>query len=250
MRKRLHLCWLAAGALGLAAGVVFLAGAQPTGAGKRDGKEKAETARVDAALDAWVHQLTERMTDRHDSIRQSARLALVAIGKPALPSLKKLAQGEDGASAEAAKKVIRRIESHGRLGSYNVRVGRWRHGQGRGLAFQGGRRGSFGRGFPGRGPAMQRGRGGFGPGALPGARPGLRGGFGPGAFPGARPGIRGGFGGGVAGPQGTRPGTQGGQGRGGRGAGSGPGGRGGFGTGPNGGAGFGGARGPGSPQEE
>src|SRR5438067_10690199 len=129
MRNHLHLCWFAAGALGLTAGVMFLAGAQPTVAGKSS-KEKAETLKVDAALDAWVHQLAEKMTDRHDSIRHSARLALVALGRPAVPALKKLAEGEDGASAEAAKKVIRRIESRGRRGGGIARSGRGMHRHG------------------------------------------------------------------------------------------------------------------------
>src|SRR5262245_41414805 len=89
------------------------------------------------------------MTDRHDSIRESARAALVAIGEPALPTLKQLSEGDDSATATAAKKVIAQIEG-GR--------GRPPAAQ-RGFGFGGG---GFGGGFD---------RGGFGAPGTPPAPP-------------------------------------------------------------------------------
>src|SRR5579859_5697337 len=104
-----------------AVGVLLLLGAataQP--GGKKDepkkGPPKSESsktaapAKVDKDIDAWVKILGEKMTDRHDTVRESARAALVAIGRPALPTLKKLADSDDGATATAAHKVISHIE--------------------------------------------------------------------------------------------------------------------------------------------
>src|SRR5262245_12319778 len=56
----------------------------------------------DAALEAWVKTLTEKITDPHDMIRESARGALVQIGPPAMPQLHRIAEGDDAAKALAA----------------------------------------------------------------------------------------------------------------------------------------------------
>ena len=72
-------------------------------------EHKALGEQADSGLDAWIKILGEKMTDRHDSIRDSARAALVAIGEPALPALKQLAQSDDSATATAARKVIAQI---------------------------------------------------------------------------------------------------------------------------------------------
>src|SRR5581483_9335107 len=113
-------------ALAVGAIVVGLRGtvAQTPSEGKaRDGEEKPRT---DAALDEWVKTLAQKMTDRHDSIRHSARIALVTIGQPALPILRKLEKGEDGATAEAARKVVRHIERRRHWGRHH-RAFRGRH---------------------------------------------------------------------------------------------------------------------------
>jgi len=73
--------------------------------------KKEAAAKPDPTVDAWVKILGENMTARHDTVRESARAALVAIGKPALPALRKLAESNDSATALAASKVIERIEA-------------------------------------------------------------------------------------------------------------------------------------------
>ncbi|MSR30349.1 MAG: hypothetical protein EXR99_02475 [Gemmataceae bacterium] len=100
--------------------VICLAGlgalvAQPPG-GQDKGKQppgKIKTTRpepkADPVVDAWVKTLTDKMTDRHDTVRNSSRAALVAIGRPALPALAKLAESQDSAVATAAKSVMGKI---------------------------------------------------------------------------------------------------------------------------------------------
>jgi Spy/CpxP family protein refolding chaperone len=102
-------------ALVLSIALLFLQGAdaQP-GRRKGDDTPAKEEAKASPELEAWIKTLTEKMTDRQDSIRDSARAALVSIGRPALPELQKLADGKDAATAEAAKQVIARIERGGR----------------------------------------------------------------------------------------------------------------------------------------
>jgi hypothetical protein len=150
----------------------------------KDAATKEAPAKVDKDVEAWVKVLVEKIADRHDSIRESARHALIAVGKPALPALQKLADGDDGAAAEAAKRVIAHIE--------------------------GGDDGYPGHhGFPGemgqRHPGFHQGSapphpGGPGVGPHPGGFPGQPGGFGPppgapgaGGAPGFPPGPPGGF---------------------------------------------------------
>jgi len=75
-----------------------------------DDKRGPGAAKGDSSVDAWVKTLTDKMNDPHDTIRDSARAALVAVGAPALPALKKLAEGNDEAKAVAARKLIAQIE--------------------------------------------------------------------------------------------------------------------------------------------
>ena len=199
----------AMGATALGAALLLLgpATAQPPADGKVDTKKDAPPAKPDPNVEAWVKLLGEKMTDRHDAIRDSARAALVAIGKPALPTLKKLVDGDDGATATAATKVIAQIEhphhaghgpqhgpppgprmhpSQGRPGiggrpgmhrNPNVPAGFGRPGMAAGPGGFGGPGMPFGpRGFGG--PGMQPGRGGFGGPGMP---------SGPGGF--GRPGM-------------------------------------------------------------
>ncbi len=61
-------------------------------------------------VERWMHMLAEHMIDPHDTVRDSARAGLVAMGEKALPMLRNLANGPDDARATAAKKVIEAIE--------------------------------------------------------------------------------------------------------------------------------------------
>ncbi len=132
-----------------------------------DARRPAETAmKPDPAVEAWVKVLIDKVIDQHDTVRDSARAGLVAVGRPALPALQKLAEGDDGAKATAARKLIGEI--HGREQRQGGGFG--------GQPFPGGG------GFPDGSPPM--------PG---GGRPGLPGGFNPGQ-PG-QPGQPGPFGG-------------------------------------------------------
>jgi len=155
----------------------------PTDRGGPGGPDR-RPERPDPAVEAWVKVLTDKITDPHDTIRDSARAAVVAVGPAALPALRRLADGDDAAKATAARKLIAHIE----------------HGPG----MPGGPGGPGGSGFPGF-PGVPGGRGGpgfpGGPGLPPGAgrpgEPGLPGAGRPGGPggptpPGGRPGAPGG----------------------------------------------------------
>jgi Spy/CpxP family protein refolding chaperone len=138
----------------------------------KDAKDKEAPAKVDKDVEAWINVLTAKIADRHDSIRESARHALIALGKPALPALQKLADGNDGAAAEAAKHVIAHIENgpDGHPGPFGP------HG------FRG-EMGPHHRGFHMGSPPPHPGAGGPpGAGPHPGGPPGHPGGFGSGGF--------------------------------------------------------------------
>ena len=163
---------------------------------KKDDRKAPATAKPDATVDAWVKVLIEKITDPHDTVRESARGALVGVGPPALPALQKLADGDDAAKAVAARKLIAAIQ--GQRGG----------DRGRGFGGPGGGTGAAPAPAPAPERAPESGRGddrgrGFGP----------FGGFGPGGFggfggPGMGPGGwgRGGGGDRGRGPGGGRPG--------------------------------------------
>ncbi len=65
--------------------------------------------KVDPQVEAWVKTLTDKMNDPHDAIRDSARAGLIAIGPPALPALRRLADGND-AKAYTATRLVQQIE--------------------------------------------------------------------------------------------------------------------------------------------
>lgn len=119
--------------------------------------------KADAVVDAWLAVLLTKITDPHDTVRDSARGAVVSVGPAALPALQKLADGDDPAKAVAARKLIGTIH----------------HGHG-GPGGQPGRPGMGGMGFPGggMGPMGPGGRGGpgGGPGGMGPMGPGGRGG--------------------------------------------------------------------------
>ncbi len=78
--------------------------------GKKGEAKKGEGPKSDPVVDAWVAVLIAKITDPHDTVRDSARGALVNVGSPAFPALQKLADGDDPAKAVAARKVIAAIQ--------------------------------------------------------------------------------------------------------------------------------------------
>ena len=80
---------------------------------KKIDEKKATGPKSDAVVDAWLKTLLEKITDPHDTVRESARGAIVAVGPPALPALQKLADGDDAAKAVAARKLIAAIGGRG-----------------------------------------------------------------------------------------------------------------------------------------
>ena len=65
--------------------------------------------RPDKELEAWIKILAEKMTDRNDDIRNSARRALVSVGPAAMFSLKEMTESKDAATAVAARHVMMEI---------------------------------------------------------------------------------------------------------------------------------------------
>lgn len=84
---------------------------RPPADGPRDrGPDNRGERKADATLESWVKTLAEKITDPHDSIRDSARAGLIAVGQAALPLLRKLADSDDAAKSVAAKKLVAAIE--------------------------------------------------------------------------------------------------------------------------------------------
>lgn len=80
---------------------------------KRADEKKGPAPKADAVVDAWVKTLLEKITDPHDTVRESARGAVVAVGPAAVPALQRLADGDDAAKAVAARKLIGAIQGRG-----------------------------------------------------------------------------------------------------------------------------------------
>lgn len=116
----------------------------------------------DAAVDAWVKVLLEKIADQHDTVRDSARAALVHVGPQAIPALKQLAEGNDNVKAVAARNVIAMIERGNQPG----------RGPGRDFGGFGGQPGFPGQPFPGGQPGQPGQPPGREPGNPPGERPG------------------------------------------------------------------------------
>lgn len=68
--------------------------AQPPGAPVSPPRVEGPS-RADPALEAWIDTLSTKIADRHDGLRHSSRVALIEIGQPALPVLKKISEGSD-----------------------------------------------------------------------------------------------------------------------------------------------------------
>ena len=78
----------------------------------KDGKGWANPMlppKPDKELEAWIKILAEKMTDRNDDIRNSARKALVSVGPAAMFSLKEMTESKDAATAVAARNVMMEI---------------------------------------------------------------------------------------------------------------------------------------------
>lgn len=58
---------------------------------------------------AWVRELVARLEDPHPLIRASAQDALVRVGRPAIPALRKLMAGRDPRVAGVARRLVGRI---------------------------------------------------------------------------------------------------------------------------------------------
>ncbi len=180
--------------LALATGVALMAGialAQPAafqkgkkgdkkdfkkGGDKKDFKkwpfgEKKEPPKADATVEAWLKVLLDKSTDAHDVVRDSARAAIISVGPRAIPTLEKVAQGNDPAKAEAARRLVQAIRSHHNRAMPRPGRDAGPRGMPMGPGGFGGQR-NFGR--PGMG-------GDFGPNNHFG-RPGMGGNFGPGAW--------------------------------------------------------------------
>lgn len=130
-------------------------GDENKGEGKKG--EDRKGPKPDPVVDAWVAVLIAKITDPHDTVRDSARGALVGVGPPALPALQALADGNDPAKAVAARKLIGAIQ--GNRGPQGPPQ------QGPGGPGRPGFGGPGGMGFPGMGPM---GRPGMGPMGRPG----------------------------------------------------------------------------------
>ena len=74
--------------------------------------QPATPPKPDAVVDAWLAVLLTKITDPHDTVRDSARGAIVSVGPAAIPALQKLADGDDPAKAVAARKLIGTIHGH------------------------------------------------------------------------------------------------------------------------------------------
>jgi hypothetical protein len=81
----------------------------PAGLAKKAESAPAKAEQLDPAAQAWVETLAKRIVDSNAVIRDSSVAALMAVGKPALPTLNALVSGSDKALAEAAKKLVDRI---------------------------------------------------------------------------------------------------------------------------------------------
>jgi hypothetical protein len=136
---------------------------------KADDKKSAApgTPKADPQVEAWLAILLAKITDPHDTVRDSARGAVVAVGQPALPALQKLADGDDSAKAVAARKLITAIQGHSGTGPGAAPVP-----GGRGVGFGGfGFGGMSGPGAEPKGPGGWGGWGGWGGFGPPGMGP-------------------------------------------------------------------------------
>ena len=84
-------------------------GPMPAMGGKGFVNPNMTPPRPDKELEAWIKILAEKMTDRNDNIRNSARRALVSVGPDAMFSLKEMTESKDAATAVAARNIMMEI---------------------------------------------------------------------------------------------------------------------------------------------
>lgn len=84
-------------------------GPMPAVGGKGFVNPNMTPSRPDKELEAWIKILADKMTDRNDNIRNSARRALVSVGPDAMFSLKEMTESKDTATAVAARNVMMEI---------------------------------------------------------------------------------------------------------------------------------------------
>ena len=87
----------------------FNKGPMPGMGGKSFINPNMTPPRPDKELEAWIKILAEKMTDRNDDIRNSARRALVSVGPAAMFSLKEMTESKDAATAVAARNMMMEI---------------------------------------------------------------------------------------------------------------------------------------------
>jgi hypothetical protein len=82
----------------------------PAGAPRKtDSAPAAKPEPVDPAVEAWIQVLAKKIADAQPLVRDSSVAALERIGKPALSHLNTLTSSTDKAVADAAKKLVERI---------------------------------------------------------------------------------------------------------------------------------------------
>jgi hypothetical protein len=82
----------------------------PAGAARKpESAPAAKPEPLDPAAEAWIQMLSKKIADSQPLVRDSAIAGLERVGKPALPTLNALVSGSDKALAEAAKKLVERI---------------------------------------------------------------------------------------------------------------------------------------------
>jgi hypothetical protein len=82
----------------------------PAGAAKKpESAPAAKPEPLDPAAEAMIQTLSKKIADAQPLVRDMAVAALERAGKAALPTLNAIASGSDKALAEAAKKLVERI---------------------------------------------------------------------------------------------------------------------------------------------
>ena len=84
-------------------------GPMPAMGGKGFVNPNMTPPKPDKELEAWIKILAEKMTDRNDNIRNSARRALVSVGPAAMFSLREMTESKDAATSVAARNVMMEI---------------------------------------------------------------------------------------------------------------------------------------------
>ncbi|MDP6721038.1 MAG: hypothetical protein QGF59_20400 [Pirellulaceae bacterium] len=92
------------------------------------GQEPATTDKSASAqeMNSWAKQVGKRLRSENPNIRRSAEAAIVALGRAAMPQLRRLADASDDERSRTAKRLMSRIEKNAKRFSEMKR----RRGQG------------------------------------------------------------------------------------------------------------------------